>query len=409
VRGPVAKRPAASFVAFAILASLFASPRSGLGRTAASATAASTVARAAPRAAPSATPTVVLLAPRDHPANTGSLVQAVRGQLSDVAVRLRRVAVARLPATRAGQLRLARAQLRRAGVGAVCWYDPGTGKAHVLLRRGAVLRLVSRGVGRAGAQGHYDAAAIVIRTAIRAHLGGETRGVRVADGARKRIDGAAPARQPPDLTGPRADGPLADRPADRPADHPADGEPVAPAAREPPRRVGLGLALWYAVSVYAPREVPVAQGPRLDVLLRLRRRWGVYLAYRFDPALRARGEQATLALSRHLLELGLRLGFRLGRWELGARLGFDVTAITRRITAAAPGVTAVEGGPDWLGGLSPLVFVGVRVHRRVEIRLALGVRIRLRAERYVTHDGHTLLAPWGVQPTGMLGIGVDLY
>jgi hypothetical protein len=76
--------------------------------------------------------TVVLLAPRDRPAATRSLLQAIRGQLSDVAVRLQVAGIARLPSGRGAQLQLARAFAGRIGVTAVCWYDQATARAYIL-------------------------------------------------------------------------------------------------------------------------------------------------------------------------------------------------------------------------------------------------------------------------------------
>jgi hypothetical protein len=170
----------------------------------------------------------------------------------------------------------------------------------------------------------------------------------------------------------------------------------------------LELELWYALDVYAPGEVPVAQGPQLDVLVNLHRRWGVYLGYRFDPGLQARSALATLDLWRHLMELGVRLRFRLGRWELGARLELDVTVITRRTTPASDGVEVANPGPDWLVALAGMGYIGFRPIRRLVIQLALGARVQMLKERYITHDGSQLLSPWLVQPMVMLGIGVDL-
>lgn len=323
-----------------------------------------------------------MLAPQDRPAVTQNVLRAVLGQLSDIDVNLKVEKIGRLPSDLLGQIRAAQQAAARAGVVMVFWYDPNTGQVNLVLKAAAVERLVTRKVTTAGEEGRYEAVAIVVRATLRSHLQGTSLGVRLAS----------------------ARAPLRRRPPPR-RQHPRAPLPSATAARRP--RVSLEVA--YGAEIYSPPEVSIAQGIQLGVLVKLRRHWSLLAGYRLEAPIRVENDEAGIDLVRHLIDLGGALGWRFGRLELQIRATLSLAVVSRRTHINNEGVWEANPGPDVLFGLAAHARIGFRVTPRVLAVLAFGIRSYFVNERYVTHDGSTLVSPWVVQPSFLLGLQVDLY
>ena len=173
---------------------------------------------------------VVMFAASDQRADSLRAIQALRGQFSDLPVRLEVVWVERLSQL-PRQIALARRQARQTDAFAVFWCDLSEGdKVYLYLAEPERGRVLVRDVRQQPGAGRFETVAIITRSSVAALLSGGTLGVR------------------------------------RPRGY---------------HRLGLGLA--YAPDIFASNTMTF-HGVQLSALLRVSRRWAAFLAARWvDP------------------------------------------------------------------------------------------------------------------------------
>lgn len=334
-------------------------------------------------AAPKAPPTrVVMIAPVSDREASFRTLQAVRGQLSDVSATLAVHAIDQLDPSAQSQLRSARAVARQKKAAVVFWFNAKRARVSIYLHSAGGGRLLERPVQSAGAEGRFEALAVIVRFAVRAHLQGDKVGVRLPPVRPRRV------RAPP----------------------PRRGAPPPRSAPPPRRRFWSALEATYDLDLYSS-QITVAQGLRLAALLHLHRRWSIFVGFRMEAPLDVTSDKVDLSLRRIPLDLGARFTWRRGRFALGAQLALSVAVVTARtihldledgdIPRDVPTRAAVS--------LVPALVLGVQVARRLHLVLSLGARIHINSTRYrMDGEPSLLLAPWRVQPTLSVGIHVPL-
>ena len=178
----------------------------------------------------------------------------------------------------------------------------------------------------------------------------------------------------------------------------------------PHRRFRLALETGYEMDLYSD-QITVAHGLRLSILVNILRRWSLVAGFRMEAPLDVTSEKVALSLRRIPLTLGGRFTWRRGRFALGAQLALSLAVITARTTARdlEDSETLPHVPTHAAVALAPAVVLGVRVVRRLELVLSLGVRIYLNNADYrLTTEPSPLVAPWRVQPTVWVGIHVPL-
>jgi hypothetical protein len=346
--------------------------------------------------------TVVLLAPRNRPAETQQTIRAVWAQLSDVNVDLRVERIASLPPSPDRQLAEARRVAGDQPALAVTWFDPVRQKLLILLPGPGGGRFVSRAVGEAGDAGRFEAMALILRTTLLARRAGRPVGkrlppprVRARDRARDRVR----ARDRPPA-----------RPPARKRHRPRCEQGSCP-ARPGHEPAWTRLEVAWAGDLFAP-EALLATGLRVALEVRLHRQWSVFAAYRLEAPIDVEDDVATLELRRHPAEIGGRFWWRSGRFAVGGRLALGLEVLERRTTEPAAGLRPRDG-TDLRFVVTPSVHVGVNPARRVWLLLELGVRIHVFNERYVARlpggAEERLVTPLVTQPSLRLGILVDLF
>lgn len=318
-----------------------------------------------------ASPSLVLLAPRDRPAVTRSLREAVGAQLSDLRIRLRVHWVDALPTGSGCDLAGARRLAARRDVAAVFWFQPGSGRVCLVLSPDRGGRLVTRRLAGSGKEGRYDAAAVLIRTALRG----------------SQPSAGAPGKGAP--AGPRG-----------------LWRPPSPSS---PGAARLELELAYALSLVGPGAQPLGHGLRLAAQARVHRRWSVYLGYRLEARLPVNGDDGDVELQRYPVDAGVRFQWWLGALELGARLGvgFAYTRLFERLPSTSS--NAAMASSDWLVFLDAHLHLGFRPVARLLIFVAVGGRAYLLNATYSRASGETLLSPWPVQPSFLAGLSIDVF
>jgi len=316
-----------------------------------------------------ASPTVVMIAPRDKPKVAQTLREAVKAQLSDVSLQLRVQEVESLPSPADCRLASARKLAGQRGVAAVFWFDPGTNRVCLLFAPDRGGRLVNRRVTGSGEEGRYEAVAVLVRTAVRdSHL------PRAAEGARPGS---------PRVLWPRRQG------------------------RGPgPARLELELA--YGLELVDP-AAELAHGLRLAAQVNLHRHWAVFLGFRLEARVVVDDSDGAVELQRYPVDAGVRGRWWIGALELGARLGvgFAYSRLVQRLPSTSS--NAVGTTSEWLVFLGAYGYVGVRPVDRLLLFAAVGARVYVVNAKYGLNGGTVLLSPWPVQPSLLVGIGVDIF
>lgn len=324
-----------------------------------------------------------------------ALVDRVEGQVADLAATLARepstIAAAAVPA----QLAAARRAGRAHDADVIVWFvhDGDDWIVHVADAGGDRL-LVRRVQGRGGAMGSsaaIEAAAVIVRTAVRGLAAGGEIGV-----ASETL--AVPVR-----------------------DEPVEREPVRVDAADDG---GLGAVRplrptatvsWSGIldgeadggHHGAGARLGVAGGP-----------WHIGVGLAHHPATTHAGTMATIAVERQAL--GVVLGVdvaggaqrRGARWRIGAEVSLGMTRFARATTLTDATVEPTADRTTWTAHATPGVRIARRIARGAWVELALGADLVARAPEFgvATPNGFATLARlWPVEPHVGLGVVVDPF
>ena len=294
-------------------------------------------------------------------ASDSALVERVRGQTSDLDVRLERVDNAPLEPSFGEQLNVARFEAEGVQASVVVWFvrrPPALEVVVADLRADRVLvREIGGGEGALARSAQEEAAALVVRSAFKASLLGAALG------------------EPEDVLVAEAREPAPPPPPPRPAPPPPV---VAPPAPEPPRRAPLAVRLGLGAEGGFERARPNAYVGLAGRLALARDRWevGVRGGFGLPSSVRLQSDVARLSLAQHRVSayagyvpwlrdtvrvvLGASAGMHLFRTRITpedarfrereqrqavAALGADVTLLVLpRFTAGRLGIALRVGG-----------------------------------------------------------------
>ena len=321
---------------------------------------------------------VVVLAGRDDDA----VIARVEGQVADLSVTLTRGPAPAAAHDLARQLAAAGAIARTTDADAVVWFvadgdgwivnvaDPAAGR--VLVRR------IDGGAGAMDRSAALEAAALVVRTALRGLAAGGEIGV-VAEPPPP----PSPTPPPPPPAPPRATPPAAPR--------------IAPLAE-----VGWIAAL----------DGDAAAGHHgLAAALGVRRgRWQLAATVAHFPATARTSALATIAVDRQALGLaGARALLARPAWRLHLGLAFAATRFGRATTATSGALMATADRATWSATVTPTVRIDRRLGRAAWLALDVG------ATALATVPAFEVRGPagaaevgrlWAVEPTVALSIAV---
>lgn len=329
-------------------------------------------------AAPGAPLRVVVLAGRDDDA----IIARVEGQVADLPVTLARGPAPAAAHDLSRQLAAAGTIARTTDADAVVWFiadgdgwivnvaDPSAGR--VLVRR------IDGGAGAMDRSAALEAAALVVRTALRGLAAGGEIGV------------AAEPPPPPPSPGPPPPPPPPPR--------------IAPAA---PRFAPLAEVGWIAAL-----DGDAAAGHHgLAAALGVRRgRWQLAATVAHFPATARTTALATIAVDRQALGLaGARTLLARPAWRLQLRLAVAATRFGRATTATSSALMATADRATWSATITPTVRIDRRVGRATWLALDVG------AAALATVPAFEVRGPagaaevgrlWAVEPTVALSIAV---
>jgi len=335
---------------------------------------------------------VVLLLEKKDPKAAASLVQAIRSQLSDTAVRLDLQTVDRFAAELSRQLALARstATTRRSNV--VIWFSltrPEPLYLYFVEKQG--IRLIMRNFGEMDADQRAEAAAIVVRSSVLAFLRGQRVGRKIA--GPKPVLRKRPARPPP----------------------------TPPPPRPTRKKTWTSLELGYAYA-YDDWDASLTgqHGLEAHVALHLTPRWSLLAGYQWSqpaplvaPLVRASGD-AEVLLRLHRMGLGARFHHALGRWTVGATLLLNADYVDYAVRQDSL-VQERDERPLFLFSIFPSFHVGVRLVERLRLQLDVGVEVGLynptfRLQTSVQPNEFSKFGkPEVIRPRLLLALAVDLF
>jgi len=303
---------------------------------------------------------VVLLLEKKDPKATASLVQAIRSQLADTAVRLDLQTVDRFASELSRQLALARRTATTLRSNMVIWFSLSRREPLYLYfveKHG--VRLIMRSFGEMESDERAEAAAIVVRSSVLAFL----RGQRVG----RKIAGPTPtvrSRRPPPGS---------------PAPPPGSKPRPKPWPRHRPAKIWTSLELGYAYA-YDDWDAGLTghHGLMARIALHLTPRWSLLAGYRYSglAALHDSTDSAEVLLRLHRVFGGARFRHGLGRWHLGASLWLNADYVSYTVREDAL-VEQHDGPALVLFSLAPTFHVGLRLVQRLRLQLDVGVEVGL--------------------------------
>ncbi len=302
---------------------------------------------------------VLLLEKKDSKAVAGlGLVQAIRSQLTDTAVRLNLHTVDRYAADLAGQLALARKTASSGRSTVVIWFRlSGAEPLYLYFVEKQGSRLIMRSFGAMEPDERAEAASIVVRSSVLAFLRGQRVGRKVA-GPRPSPRPTLRKHRPP----------------------PAPSPPPHGRTRRPsPQKIWTSLELGYA---YAYDDWDAGLTGHHGILARmavhLAPQWSLLAGYRWSQLapLYDTEDRAEVLLRLHRFFLGARFHHAMGQWEVGASIWINADYVRYTVREAAL-VDQTDGQALVLFSLAPTFHVGVRLVDRLRLQLEVGAEVGL--------------------------------
>jgi hypothetical protein len=323
---------------------------------------------------------VVMLAERHVAGDTGAVIRAVQGQLSDLSVALQVVWTDALAGVLPDQIARAEEIARGGDTLAVFWCDLAQpDRIYLYFAAPSGGRVLVRELSGAAGGGLAEALALIVRSSVEAVIAGGEIGVVVAPPPREAETERAP--------------------------------PAPPAVPPPgPGRV-LALQVAYDLDVLSTQQ-PAAHALALGLELRVGGPLSVELGYLFALPVAQEAHGVELTLRRHPGWAGLRAAWLTGQVSLSASVWLQLDVVTERVRALRPGVAADGDGTEVIPSLAPILRAGYLFSDRFELFLAGGADVPLRRVRYVigTPSGPLeLLDTWPVRPRVMAGLSVGLW
>ncbi len=298
------------------------------------------------------------------------LASRAEGQTTDLDVALT-IAEAAPKAGVGGELALALAQATARGAEVVVWFGAeGDGwVVHVARGERVLIRRVGESTGAMSASASSEAAALVVRTALRGLAAGGEIGVE---------ERAAPAG------------------------------PVRPALRP-----------WAALGWAGLLERDGSTG-RHGVAARIGGavgRWHFGAMFGYHPSQTLSSPRATIQVERQ--QAGIIAGVDVigaagstDRWRLGPELMASATRFPRTTTAAGIGLTPTAAHASWAPTLSPAIAASVRLAPALWLSASLGVDILLSRPQFGVAGAanfETVATLWPIEPCARLSLVIDSF
>ncbi len=337
--------------------------------------------------------TVVLLAVNGREDEFKPIIQAVRGQLSDLDVSFQVTWLDDIGSSLPVQEEIAGDVARDTEATVIFWCDLSRPeRMYLYISVPELGRVLVRRLDGSGPGGTPETLAIIVRGSVDSMLRGNY------DALQGELE---PVRPQPEQAEPE------------PVAPPPEEKPQSPSDEDGENRLAAEVA--FAGDVLSENH-PFIQGFALVADVYLVRGWHLFAGYLFSAKIEnGNRSDVRLDLERHPMSIGTRFAVQISeRWFLGASVAVVVDYTTEdryipRWEGSAWTELKTKDAEEILVSIAPLVRMDVQIIDHVRAFLALGVDIPLNRVEYFTDpktdEQQTLLfSSWPVRPVGRIGV-----
>jgi hypothetical protein len=333
-------------------------------------------------------PRVVLIGSLELSEETGALIRAVEGQLSDLPVEFAVEWVDQIPENLSAEVDEAREITRRTEALAVVWCDLSRAdEVYLYLSDADQTRILVRRLDSGETGVRLESLAVIVRSVVDAMLRGGEIGVEVppAEEERTPVPYQAPA------------------PVETWADEPPAGS--GPEGNE--RAVLFGLQVGYAASAHSSNR-PVAHGVDLRLSVNARVGLEAYLGYAVRQPIAVTARDVSIDIRTHPAHIGAGWSFDLGRFGVGGGAELILDYKIQETRQVATDTAVPKGHRDLLVSVGPYLDGSLALlPDRLALRIQITVHFLINSVRYVTKEsGGTRVVddPWPIAPIGVLDL-----
>ncbi|MCP4602665.1 MAG: hypothetical protein GY847_19480 [Proteobacteria bacterium] len=329
---------------------------------------------------------VVMIASSSQGKALKPIIQAVRGQLSDLPVSFDVTWVNELGPDLPAQEELAGQVADDKDATAVFWCDLSrSDKMYVYIAAPEIGRVLVRRLDGSGPGGTPETLAIIVRASINSMLRIPVENTEVQDKQKEESD----------------------------VEEQGPAEETPPAEIETPvdKENRLGVEAAYAIDMMHEEHLAV-HGLALTFDVHIVKGLHVFLGYLISARIPVMKEPVRLELTRHPISIGARFAVPLGRIYLGGSVSANLdytteSRETRESSTIKPKQTNEMG--EFGVSIAPMLRMGLRIIDYLKIFLSFGVDIALTRQEFVVevnNNPETVFYSWAVHPIGRIGVSV---
>ncbi|MCP4677806.1 MAG: hypothetical protein GY854_20265 [Deltaproteobacteria bacterium] len=329
---------------------------------------------------------VVMMAEGGEDESFGPIIQAVRGQLSDLPVSFEVTWVDDLGPDLPSQEEVSGQVANDVGAAVVFWCDLShVDRMYLYIAVPEIGRVLVRRLDGSGAGGAPETIAIIVRASIDSMLRGN-----VDDLVSQYAAPVSEKKEPQEESEPK---------------EPQVIESKAEPADDQENRFAVEGA--YAIDILSVDQ-PVAHGFALAIDFYLTQAWHLFASYVFYARIEAQSRVTgvRLELARHPVSIGTRFAASLGRIYVGGAIAVNLDYITEELTTSSNMDSTAQAELEI--SISPIARLDVRLIADVRAFVCLGVNVPFDRAQYVTTDDQgnqiTIVNTWAVRPIGRIGI-----
>ncbi len=337
---------------------------------------------------------VVMMASSSEQKEFAPVVQAVRGQMSDLSVSFQLYWVDHLPSDLPAQEEMAERVALETEAIVVFWYDlsrPDISYLYIAVPE--MGRVIMHRLDGSDGGGTPEAFAIILRESVSSILR------TVMDQTRDQPEKEAPPT-----------------PEAEPEEEEKQEEIKPPPIIVEQNRVAVQAA--YAFDPLSSTASTIQHGFNVTVDVRIVGNWHLFAGYHVFPTISESRDGVQLQLRRHPIWIGGRYAETIGRVGLSGGIAFDIDPITGSTRVEADfenDMSLVQNDIDELQvTVVPLFCIDIRIIADIRVYLAVGAGIHLNRVDYqveynAEEDLHTVISLWAVYPLARAGISASFF
>jgi len=321
---------------------------------------------------------IVMIARTETEVESRGLIQAIRGQLSDLSVIFEVKWVDKLPPELPLQVEIAGETARKTGALTVFWYDNDRcDQVFLYLSDTDQGRLLVRWLDAEQEGNRDETLAIILHSAVEAMLNGGQIGVAIK---------TDPAEKPSQTEQIQQVSPLSLRPETG--------------------TVNIEMGAAYSLGGHSSAH-PVIHGLNLGISIVFPVGLSVFASYAVCGPVRMEENETAIDIQSHPISLGLQYAWNPGRFRIGGAFALTGDYVIQDTRAVATETAVADDNEDFVFSVAPLLTAAVAFTGYVGLSLRAGPEFIINNVRYTAIDdsGKTIIdEPWGIRPRITVGL-----